>query len=166
MIRNAIATDLPALLEIYNHYVVHTAITFDLEPSTLEQRRVWFDQFGTTGRHRLLVCEEGDAIVGYACSHSFRVKKAYDTTVEPSVYCAPGSAGRGIGSQLYGALFAALIGEDIHSYVAGVTLPNPASVALHLRFGFVPVGTMHEVGRKLGRYWDVSWFERVQGAPP
>jgi phosphinothricin acetyltransferase len=165
-IRGATAADVPALLAIYNHYVAHTPITFDLEPQTLEQRLAWFEQFSDCGRHRLLVCEDAGAVVGYACSHQFRVKQAYDPTVETSVYCAPSATGRGIGSQLYGALFAALSGEDIHTFVGGVTLPNSASVALHQRFGFEPVGTLRAVGRKFGKFWDVLWLQRVLGPGP
>jgi phosphinothricin acetyltransferase len=159
-IRPARIDDLPRLTEIYNHYVAHTPITFDLVPYTPEQRHDWFDQFRETGRHRLLVAETAGAIAGYACSHQFRTKSAYDTTVEFTVYCEPGCTGRGIGSALYKALFDALRGEDIRTVIAGITLPNDASVALHARFGFVPAGVMHAVGRKFGQYWDVGWYER------
>src|ERR1700742_84123 len=96
-IRAARSEDLPRLLAIYNHYVEHTPITFDLAPLTLEQRRSWLAQFGLDGRHRLLVAEEASSVVAYACSHQFRVKAAYDTTVEVSCYCAPDAIGRGIG---------------------------------------------------------------------
>ena len=160
-IRPASERDLPRLLEIYNHYVVHTPITFDLEPLTLEQRRPWFEQFAATGRHRLLVAEEAGVVLAYAGTHQFRVKRAYDPTVETSVYCAHEATGRGIGTQLYTALFEAVQAEDIRTYIAGVTLPNPASITLHERHGFVPVGTMHDVGRKFGKYWAVRWFEKV-----
>src|SRR5581483_5478546 len=159
-IRPARAEDLPRLVEIYNHYVRETAITFDLEPWSVEQRRPWFEQFRETGPHRLLVAERDGAIAGYAGSHRFRDKAAYDTTVETTIYCAAEATGAGIGSALYRALFAALAGEDLHLAVAGITLPNPASVALHERFGFARAGVMHAVGRKFGRYWDVGWYEK------
>ena len=160
-IRPAREEDLPRLVEIYNHFVVHTPITFDLEPFSVEQRRPWFEQFAATGRHRLLVAEEAGVVQGYAGTRQFRVKKAYDPTVETSVYCAPEAARRGIGSQLYAALFEAVRTEDIRTYIAGNTLPNPASIALHERSGFVPVGTMRSVGRKFGTYWDVRWYEKL-----
>src|SRR5205085_11231019 len=99
-------------------------------------------------------------IVGYASSSQFRTKPAYDTTVETTIYCAPGATGCGIGATLYAALFDAVREEDIHVAVAGITLPNDASVALHERFGFRRIGLMPEVGRKFGRYWDVAWFMR------
>lgn len=165
LVREAVAADLPQLVEIYNHYVVHTPITFDLVPVTLEQRALWMQQFAPTGRHRLLVCEEAGALTAYASSHQFRVKPAYGTTVELSCYCAPNAIGRGLGTRMYSALFEALRGQDIRSFIAGITLPNQASIALHRRFGFVPVGTMHAVGRKFDQYWDVSWYERLAAAP-
>ena len=159
-IRAARGEDLPRLTEIYNHYVVHTPITFDLVPYTVDQRREWLRQFRDTGPHRLLVAETAGALAGYACSHQFRTKAAYETTVEFTVYCDAAFTGRGIGSALYAALFETLRGEDIRSVIAGITLPNDASVALHARFGFVPAGVFHAVGRKFGKYWDVGWYER------
>jgi phosphinothricin acetyltransferase len=162
-IRPARDGDLPAIVAIYNHYIVHTAITFDLEPYTVEARRDWFAQFGDSGRQRLLVAEDGGTLLGYAGTHQFRTKAAYDTTVETTIYCAPDAAGRGIGRALYEELFALVEKEDIHSMIAGITLPNDASVRLHERFGFRPAGVMHAVGRKFGQYWDVGWYERAVG---
>jgi phosphinothricin acetyltransferase len=162
-IREATIDDLKQIVDIYNHYVVHTPITFDLAPVTVEDRRGWFAQFSTTGRHRLFVAVERDTVVGYAGSHQFRTKAAYDTTAETTVYCAPAVVGKGIGSMLYTALFEAIASEDIHSLLAGITLPNVASVALHERFGFTLAGVTHAVGRKFDRYWDVGWYERILG---
>jgi phosphinothricin acetyltransferase len=159
-IRPAVKPDLPRLTEIYNYYVVNTAVTFDIEPYTVERRTAWFEQFAHIGRHRLLVAEENDSVVGYAGTTRFRPKAAYDTTVETTVYCAPNATTKGIGRRLYAALFEAIAGEDIHRILAGYALPNPASAALHQRFGFKPIGTFSENGRKFGRYWDVVWSER------
>ena len=159
-IRAGAKPDLPRLTEIYNHYVIHTPVTFDLEPKTVESRVAWFEQFGLTGRYRLLVAEENGVILGYAGTTRFRPKAAYDTTVETTIYCAPEATGKGIGSRLYAALFESIAGEDIRRIVAGYTLPNPASAALHERFGFKLVGVFKENGRKFGRYWDVAWTDR------
>jgi phosphinothricin acetyltransferase len=154
------ADDAAALNAVYDHYVRETAVTFDLEPWTLARRAEWLAGFDGAGRHRLLVAELDGRVVGYACTRPFRDKRAYDTTVETSVYLAPPACGRGIGAQLYAALFASLAGADVHRLVAGITLPNAASIALHERFGFRPVGVFREVGRKHGRYWDVLWLDR------
>src|SRR5690348_13134521 len=112
-IRAATLGDLPRLTEIYKHYVMTTPITFDLEPFTPEQRVSWFEEHTAGRRHQLVVAEEDARVVGFACTGQFRVKRAYDTTVETTIYCAPGATGRGIGTLLYGALFAALANEDI-----------------------------------------------------
>ena len=159
-VRPSTRSDLPRLTEIYNYFVANTPVTFDLEPYTVERRAAWFEQFALTGRYRLLVAEEDGLVVGYAGTTRFRVKPAYDTTVETTIYCSHDAPGRGIGSRLYAALFEAIAGEDIHRIVAGYTLPNAASAALHARFRFSPVGVFKEVGRKFGKYWDVAWTER------
>ena len=161
-IRAATRADLPRLVEIYNYYIHNTPITFDLEPYTIETRTPWFDEHSDTGSHRMLVAVENDIVIGYATSSRFRSKAAYNPTVESSIYCAHDATGRGIGSMLYGALFDILASEDVNRIVAGVTIPNDASIALHKRFGFYEVGTFTEQGRKFGRYWDVTWLERPQ----
>lgn len=160
-VRSATLDDLQALTDIYNHYVINTAITFDLRPFTAEERRPWFDEHHTSGPHRLLVATDGDGIcAAYASTSRWRPKAAYDTTVEASVYCHPATVGRGCGTALYTALFESLEREDVERIVAGVSLPNPASVSFHERFGFRSVGVFHAVGRKFDKYWDVAWFER------
>jgi phosphinothricin acetyltransferase len=164
VIRAANARDLARLTEIYNHYVATTAITFDLEAYTVDERRAWFEQFSNTGRHRLLVAIVDDTLVGFAGSMQFRTKRAYDPTIEMTVYCVPEATGRGIGTALYERLFESLQGEDVHVAVAAITLPNTSSVALHERFGFRLTGVLHEVGRKFNRYWDVAWYEKALDA--
>jgi phosphinothricin acetyltransferase len=162
-IRPAVLSDLPALTDIYNHYIVNTTITFDLAPFAPAERRAWFDDHAPSGRHRLIVAvDAGDSpgILGYASTSRWRPKAAYETTVESSVYCRTDAVGRGIGTRLYRALFESITEEDVHRIVAGVSLPNPASVALHERVGFERVGVFASVGRKFGRYWDVAWFQR------
>lgn len=164
-IRPGAPSDLPRLTEIYNYYVIRTPVTFDIEPYTVEKRAAWFEQFAATGRHRLMVAQENGVVLGYAGTIGFRPKAAYDTTVETTIYCDQKAIGRHIGSRLYAALFDALEGEDIHRIVAGYTLPNDASAALHDRCGFKRVGIYTEVGRKFGRYWDVQWTERPLHTP-
>jgi phosphinothricin acetyltransferase len=152
--------DLPGLTRIYNHYVSAGPVTFDVQPFTPSQREAWLDQFAEQGPHRLLVLEEGGALRGYAGSMPFRAKPAYATSVEVTIYLAPDATGAGRGRRLYEALFSALAGEDLHRAYAGITLPNDASLRLHRRFGFQEVGVFREVGRKVGRYWDVAWYEK------
>lgn len=159
-IRPSREADLERLTEIYNYYIINTPITFDLEPFSVDQRREWHREHTSSGLHQLLVAEESRAVVGYVTSSRFRPKDAYLTSVETSIYVAPEAKGKGIGTQLYAALFAALAQEDVHRAYAGITLPNPASIAIHKKFGFQSIGVYHEVGRKFEKYWDVEWFEK------
>lgn len=163
IVRRGSVDDLPRLTEIYNHYIEHTPATFDIELITVEQRRPWFDQHAESGRHQLLVAEEEGRVLGYADTHQFRQKAAYDTSVESTVYLAHEATGRGIGTLLYTKLFDAISDVGLRMALAGVTLPNEASIALHERFGFTPIGVMHDVGYKFGRFWDVGWFEKRLG---
>jgi phosphinothricin acetyltransferase len=161
--RPAVLSDLPQLAEIYNHYIVNTPITFNTKPFTVEGFREWFEEHSDGKRHRLVVAVESvgaGRVIGYAGTGRFRPKEAYETTVETTIYCSHECTQRGVGTLLYRALFALIAGEDINRVVAGVTLPNPASVKLHERFGFRHVGTFTGNGRKFGKYWDVAWFER------
>ncbi len=164
-IRPAQLGDLDALTALYNHYVVETPITFDIEPWSVDARRGWFDHYAEEGPHRLLVADAGGEMLGYACSSRFRPKAAYDTSVETTVYLRPDALGRGLGRDLYGALFEALRDEDVHRAYAGITIPNDASEALHARFGFRPLGVYEEVGRKFERWWSVRWFEKNIDSP-
>ena len=162
-VRPATEDDLEAINDVYNHYVLETHVTFDDEPMTLEARRDWFTHYAAAGRHRVLVAAEGGSLVGYATSSSFRPKPGYLTSVETSVYLAPGATGKGTGGTLYAALFKAIEGEDVHRAYAGIALPNPASIALHEKFGFKRVALFTEQGRKFCRYWDVAWYEKPLG---
>jgi phosphinothricin acetyltransferase len=159
-VRPAEAADLGALNDLYNEYVRTTHITFDIEPMSMDARREWFSHYAATGRHRLVVAIARETLVGYASSSRFRPKPGYDTSVETSVYLAPEATGLGVGTRLYEELFATLRGEDVHRAYAGIALPNPASIALHERFGFKRAALFTEQGRKFDRYWDVGWYEK------
>jgi phosphinothricin acetyltransferase len=150
--------DLPALLDIYNYYVRETPVTFDITPRSLEQRQAWLDSFASTGRYQCFVAVKEGQAVGWASSHRYHERAAYDTTVATSIYLSPEVTAQGLGRRLYGTLFDALAGQDIHRAFGGISLPNPASVGLHESFGFRLAGTYPEVGRKFGRFWDVATY--------
>lgn len=159
-VRAGEVADLGQLTHIYNHYVVNSHATFDLTAFSVPARQRWFDQYATTGPHRLLVAASATDVLGYVTSSRFREKAAYATSVETTVYTRPEVAAQGIGSMLYVALFALLAGEEVHRALAGIVLPNDASLALHAKFGFSMVGTFREVGRKFDSWWDVCWLAR------
>ncbi len=160
------AGDLPAILDILNHYVLHDHCTFDTEPWSVAQKQAWFDGFAASGPHRLLVARRDDRIEAYAHSARWRPKNAYDVTVETTIYVAPDATGQGLGGRLLGRLLTELRGTGALRAVAGVAQPNEASNRLHERLGYRVVGTFHRVGRKFGRDWDVTWFERDIEATP
>lgn len=159
-IRRAESRDLPALLAIYNHYVLSAPVTFDVEEKTLEDRKVWLANFAVTGRYQCFVAERDSNAIGWACSLKLHDRAAYETSVLTSVYLAPSEVGQGLGRRLYETLFDAIADQDIRRIHAGITYPNPASVALHERMGFRLIGVQTEVGRKFGKYWDVGLYER------
>lgn len=158
--------DLPALLEIYNHYVINTPVTFDIEPRTPDQRQAWFEGFGSSGRYQCFVAVKGGRPVGWASSHRYHERAAYDATVMSSIYLAPDACGQGLGKRLYATLFDVLGREDIHRMFGGISLPNEASVRLHRAFGFEQVGIYREVGRKFGRFWDVAAYLKPMTPKP
>lgn len=161
LVRAATGADLERIVEIYNHYIENTPVSFETETHTAEGRREWFEGFGLTGPYRLMVAEYEGAVVGFACSAPFNPRAAYSTSVETSIYLDPASTGRGHGMRLYGALLDELDREPgLHRAYGGISQPNPASNALHERLGFRYVGTFREVGYKFDRYWDVARYER------
>lgn len=163
IVRPATRDDVPRITAIYNHYIEHTPVSFDLEPWTVEARLEWFSHYGTTGRYRALVAARDGVVVGYTTSSPFRVKQAYETTVEMTIVCAPDAVGMRIGSRLYETILPLLETEDVHMACARITLPNEASCAIHERFGFELIGVEPEVGRKFGRFWDVAMYMRRIG---
>ena len=159
-VRPAEAADLEQINDVYNHYVLTSPATFDIEPITMDARKEWFTHYEPTGRYRLQVAVDGDTVLGFASSSPHRLRKAYETSIETTAYVAPDATGLGVGSALYTALFEAVAGEDIHRAYAGITQPNHASNALHEKFGFTRAALYSEQGRKFGRYWDVAWYEK------
>ncbi|HMG27663.1 MAG TPA: GNAT family N-acetyltransferase [Acidimicrobiia bacterium] len=163
LIRPGQAGDLEQINDVYNHYVRETAITFDIELITMAERTEWFGHYDVVGRHRLLVAVSNDRVLGYATSSPWHPRRAYETSIETSIYLASDATGRDIGSALYSRLFSELDGQDLHCAYGGVTMPNPASIALHERFGFERVAYFTEQGRKFGCYWDVALYEKPLG---
>jgi phosphinothricin acetyltransferase len=160
-IRDARVDDLARLTAIYNHYGESSQATFDERPSEPQDRRAWFGGFRTTGPHRLLVAESEGQVIGYASSSPYRDHPAFRATIETSVYVAATSLRRGVGKALYGELFSRIGGEDLHRALAGIALPNPASIALHERLGFRRVGVFDEYARKNGQRISSLWMEKA-----
>lgn len=158
-IRVATTEDAPALRSIYAPFVESTPVSFEEEPPTAAEMA---DRIETAlPRHPWLVCETDDGdVVGYAAAGPLRSTPPYRWTVELTVYVADGARGSGVGTALYTSLLAVLERQGYRNAYAAVTLPNPASVRLHERLGFEPVGTFPGVGFKHGDWHDVQWWHR------
>lgn len=154
-IRPAASGDLDAIAAITNHYVRHTAIHFGSADVTVAELRSGFG-----GRHPWLVAEADGRVIGFAKAGPWRAREAYRFTAETGVYLAPEHHGAGVGGRLYAALLDACDAAGFHTLVAGVALPNEASVRLHDRLGFRRVGVFREVGFKLDAWHDVLWLQR------
>lgn len=158
MIRSAIPQDAEPIASIYNHYVRKTVITFEEEPVSPE---VMLDRMVSVQRAGLpwLVAVENKHIVGYAYAGPWHARSAYRYTVECTVYLAAEHQSRGWGTRMYEALFAVLREQDVHVVIGGITLPNPASVALHEKFGMEQAAHYKEVGYKFNTWLDVGYWQ-------
>ena len=160
MIRPALAADAEAIAGIYNHYVRDTLVTFeeDAVPVPEMARRL-----AEIEQDHLpwIVYEEGDCVVGYACASRWKGRCAYRYSVEVSIYLDPAAKGRGIGTQLYEVLLAQLKVRGKHTVIGGIALPNPASVALHEKFGMTQVANFRQVGFKFGQWIDVGYWQAL-----
>lgn len=158
-IRLARSGDAAAIARIYAPIVAETAISFEASPPSREEMA---SRISSQLRETpWIVCEIESALAGYAYAGKFRARPAYQWTVEVTVYVDEDHHGRGVGSSLYRSLLACLKLQGFHSAVAGIALPNPASVKLHQRFGFEPIGVFPAVGYKLGNWHDVGWWRLV-----
>lgn len=153
-IRPATGADIPGVAAIYAREVREGYATFDTEPPEDE---VWEAKIA---HGPFLVAATAGVVSGYAYAAPYRTRPAYRHTRETSVYVAREAAGQGLGRRLYVALLALLRDDDdVHTLVAGIALPNPASEALHRAVGFEETGVTREVGWKLGRWVDVGWWQ-------
>lgn len=165
-LRVARPDDAAALLAIYGPLVRDTAISFELEPPTVDAFAARIEQRLAT--HPWLVAAgPSGAPLGYAYATRFRDRPAYDWTAESSVYVAADARGRGVGRALGAALLTLLERQGFAAVVAGITLPNEPSRALHRRLGYRSVGSLGRVGVKFGAFHAVEFWQRdCGGAEP
>ena len=156
-IRPAREEDFAALAAITSHYIATTAIHFGYEPVTADDLAA---SWRKDDRYPWLVLEDAQ-VLGYAKAGVWRERAAYRWTCEVGLYLAHDARGRGLGTALYRELLAELPRRGFHSAVAGVTLPNPASRALHERLGFVSVGVVRHAGFKHEQWHDVEFFQKM-----
>ncbi len=162
-IRLAQQEDLGAMLAIYNYEVVNGTATLDIHPRSMEDWQIWFDAHNRAGEnHPLYVAEENGTVLGYVSLSSYRVKEAYRSTVELSVYVDPAHRREGIASAMMEFILR-LAKEDtsIHHIISVITSGNDASIQLHEKFGFTYRGTIPEVGMKHGKMMDIHQYSLI-----
>lgn len=152
--------DAERLAVIYDHYVLNSHSTFEVDPIEVAEMASRIGSLSSDG-YPFYVAEAENRISGYAYAHRYRERPAYSRTVEVSVYVAPENTGQGIGRKLYEILIPKLAERGFHAVIAGISLPNEASVNLHERFRFERVAHFLEVGLKFGRWIDVGYWELV-----
>jgi phosphinothricin acetyltransferase len=157
MVRIVNPSDVQAIAEIYNYYIINTIITFEMEPVSSEEIAARIEKYLEIGPY--LVYEEHQEVVGYAYVSKFRERKAYENTVESTIYLKNGLGGKGIGFQLYSELLSQTISK-YRTVIAGIALPNEASVRFHEKCGFRKIGHFSEVGRKFGKWIDVGFWQK------
>lgn len=160
MIREINLTDLVQVCAIYNYYIDNTTITFEELQVTLKELQQRVEKVTEAGLPWLVVEENGE-ILGYAYATKWRERVAYRHSVEVSVYLAEKTRGRGLGTALYKALFERLKQLNIHVVIGGVTLPNPASEALHAKLGMEKVAHFKQVGFKFKQWLDVGYWQKT-----
>jgi L-amino acid N-acyltransferase YncA len=165
IIRDAAETDAARIAEIYAHYVLKTTATFEIEPPAPDEmaRRIG----RVLEKHAWLVAEENGTVRGYSYGSTFKERAAYIHSTEVTVYIDKDFCGRGMGRHLCGKLLERLQALGYIQAIAGIALPNPASVRLHERFGFKKVAHFKQVGCKLDRWIDLGyWQKQLNPLPP
>jgi len=152
------------MLEIYNHAVIHTTATFDVEPRSLEAQESWFAEH--VRPCAMIVWEEDSRVLGWGSIGPYAPRPAYRFAGEVSVYVEPGPRRRGFGHGLLGELVVLGTAGGFHTLVALITDENEAGVRLAKGAGFHRTGTLEEVGFKFDRWLDVAVYQRACGARP
>jgi phosphinothricin acetyltransferase len=159
-IRQVKSSDAEQIAEIYNFYVLNTHHTFETKSISFREMRKRINEI--IENYPYFVAEENDEILAYAYAAQYKSRCAYRNSAEVSVYVKNATKGKGLGTKLYEKLFEELSKTDVHAIIAGISLPNEASVKLHERFGFEKVAHFREVGFKFEEWIDVGYWELIQ----
>jgi phosphinothricin acetyltransferase len=153
-------SDLAAVADIYEHYVLHSVATFDETPRSAEEWEAKLDELAARGLP-FLVAEEAGKVLGFAYAGPWRPKPAYRHTVEDTVYLAPDATGRGLGGALLAEVIDACARAGVRRMIAVIAdTGSDASATLHRRFGFTDAGRLTAVGHKHGRWIDTLLLQR------
>ena len=159
LIRQARLEDLDAITEIYNDAILNTVVTFDTEPKTIEEQKLWFAEHGP--KYPILVAEHEGLVVGWASLSRWSDRCAYSDTAEISLYVREEFQGKGIGKKLIQAIIGEGKNAGLHTVIARIAEGSEVSIHLHKSMGFEHIGVMREVGRKFGKLLDVYLMQKV-----
>jgi len=158
-VRAATKDDLAAINDIYNHYVIHSTTTYDVEPDRPEERARWFEEHGP--EHPVVVAERGGEVIGWGSLSPFRTRFAYRHSAEDSVFVRHDLFRQGIGSAILIDLVARARAIGHHTVIGGIDAEQEASILLHARHGFAEIARFREVGYKFERWLDVVFMQRM-----
>jgi len=161
MIRLATGEDAAAIVEIYRSSIEESVISFETAVPSLETMCQRIES--CLKQYPWIVEEDPEGLLGYAYASSYHLRAAYRWSVTVSVYVHRRAQRQGVASRLYRVLFEILEQQRIRKVLAGITMPNLASQQLHESFGFELASVLPQVGYKLGRWLDVSWWQRPLG---
>jgi phosphinothricin acetyltransferase len=159
-IRIAILDDLPGILDIYNHAIIHTTSVYSEHAHTYQMRLTWYNDRVNSG-FPVFVAESSGEVVGFSTFGHFRVLPCYCHTAEHSVYVRVDHRGKGISKLLLQPLIDRAREMKMHAMIAGIDAENNVSYQLHQSFGFVEVAHFKEVGFKFGRWLDLKFMELI-----
>lgn len=163
-VRPAKRQDCVGILEIYNDAVLTTTATYDYRPRTLAHRQAWFDDHQQTGLPIFVATNEG-RVIGWSAVNRYHDRVGYRFTAENSIYIAADWRGKGVGKALLEPTLDAAKDCGLHAIIAAIDASNEASIRLHRKFGFMPVGHFKHVGYKFGRWLDVIYLELLLPEP-
>ena len=164
-IRDAKIEDAERLLEIYSHYVLNTAVSFEYAVPTLDEFKERIKNI--KAKYPYLVCEKAGKIIGYVYASAYSSRESYSWTVSTSIYIDKDFRRQGAGSLLYKELESRLKKMDIINLLAGTAFTNIEdeylshdSPKFHLNQGYSEVAHMKGIGKKFDRWYDLKWFQK------
>ena len=157
MIRNVIKSDAKSITQIYNHYILHSTISFETKTLTCEEMGKRIADISSS--YPYYVYEEDGKIAGYCYAHPWKERAAYQNTLETTIYISPAHTHKGIGELLMRALIDECRNRGFHALIACITADNDPSCRFHAKLGFKQVSLFKEVGMKFGKWLDVADYE-------
>ncbi len=158
-LRPAAVGDLPAINNIYNHYVLTSTATYQTVPETAAARLAWFTE-RDAARHPVVVAEVSGVVAAWASLSPFGKREAFASTVENSLYVHPDYQRQGIGKRLLLDQLRQATAAGHHMIVAAISGEQSASLALHQQLGFTESGRLREAGRKFDQWLDLVYLQK------